>query len=411
MLPSAFVWLDRLPLTRNGKVDRRCLPRPGGERPELDKPILAPRDELELQLSLIWERVLGIRSVGREDNFFELGGHSLLAVRLFSEIEKRTGRRLPLATLFEAPTVERLAAVIRQEGWTAPWSSLVAIQPGGTRLPFYCVHPAGGGLLAYRDLARHLGPERPVYGLQAVGLDGARPPLSTVEAMASHYLGEIRGFQPQGPYFLGGYSDGGILAFEIARQLEAAGEPVGCVALLDTWGPGYGELLPASDLARVRARRLLDWFARHSDNLVRAGDLRRRLAYVRDKLSRRLRKTRKVARRPLPRPLQEVRRSVQSAVEKYDPRPWFGSVWLFRAREQPAVFRKDRTLGWNRVVLGGVVVDEVPGNHGSAIREPAVHELAQKLARRLREAEEEAEKQNGQADGAAPAGRIAWGGG
>jgi thioesterase domain-containing protein len=228
--------------------------------------------------------------------------------------------------------------------------------------------------------------------------------------MASHYLQEIRAFQPRGPYFLGGHSDGGILAFEMARQLAAAGERVGGVALLDTWGPGYGELLPPSELARVRARRLLGWFARHAGNLARAGDLRQELAYLREKLFRRLRRARKVPRRPLPRPLQEVRRSVQSAVEMYHPAPYSGSVWLFRAREQPAVFRQDRTLGWSKVVLGRVLVEEVPGNHGSVVHEPAVNVIAQKLERRLREAEEEVDKESSRADAAAPAGQMAWGG-
>ena len=149
--------------------------------------------------------MLGITPIGVRENFFDLRGHSLLAVRLFAQIEQASGRQLPLATLFQAPTVEQLTGMLRQEGWSAPWSCLVAIQPGSSKPPFFCIHSSGGHVgLSYYELARHLGSDHPLYGLQALGLDGQTAPLTRFEDMAAHYLTEIRSLQPEGPYFLGG---------------------------------------------------------------------------------------------------------------------------------------------------------------------------------------------------------------
>src|SRR5947199_4541693 len=153
MVPSLFVVLEKLPLSPTGKVDRGALPSTNGFMPKSARGFAAPSDELELKLTRIWEKVLNVRPVGVDDNFFDLGGHSLLAVRLFAQIEKSFAKNLPLATLFQAPTVKQLARVLRDEGWQAAWSSLVMIQ-GGSRQPFFCVHAAGGNVLEYRDLAR-----------------------------------------------------------------------------------------------------------------------------------------------------------------------------------------------------------------------------------------------------------------
>ena len=187
-------------------------------RSSLSNTYVAPRNEFEQGIVDIWQKLLGIEPIGVHDNFFDLGGHSLLAVRLFAQIKKAFGRQLPLATLFQAPTVEQLAGILRQEGWSAPWSCLVAIQPGGSKPPFFCIHSSGGHVgLSYYELARHLGSDQPLYGLQALGLDGQTAPLTRFEDMAAHYLTEIRALQPEGPYFLGGACFGGILALEVAQ--------------------------------------------------------------------------------------------------------------------------------------------------------------------------------------------------
>jgi pyochelin synthetase len=185
MVPATFVFLDQFPLTANGKVNRKALPAAARAQVETnDRSPVGPQDVLELKLTGLWEKILNVHPIHPRDNFFDLGGNSLLAVRLFSELRKQTGRVLALSTLFQAPTVEKLAALLRTEGWAPSWSSLVPIRAGGSRPPFYCVHGAGGNVLLFHDLARSLGPDYPFYGVQAHGMDGTRDYLKTVEQMA-----------------------------------------------------------------------------------------------------------------------------------------------------------------------------------------------------------------------------------
>src|SRR4029453_15681830 len=171
------------------------------------RPTLAPRDDLETQLVRIWEHVLGIEGVGVRDHFFYLCGHLFLGVRLFGEIEKGLGIRIPLATLFEAPTIERQAAILRLRRGPATWSSLVPLQPGGRLPPFFGVHGHSGEVLFCRDLSRRLGPNQPFFALQAQGLSGA-PSQRSIGAMATRYIEAIRAVQPAGPYRIGGYCMG-----------------------------------------------------------------------------------------------------------------------------------------------------------------------------------------------------------
>src|ERR1051326_6176190 len=238
MTPADFVIMDAPPLTPNGKIDRKALPAPAPERFEFASAMAGPRDALEQQLGGIWENILRVR-VRPSDNFFDLGGHSLMAVRLFSEIQKRTGRHLPLETLFQAPTIRELADILRKDGWSPPWSSLVPIQPGGSRPPFFCVHGRGGDILLYRNLARHLGSDYPFFGLQSQGLDGKGKYLTTVEEMATHYVREVRNLQHDGPYYLGGFGMGGAVAYQMAQDLLDQGQETRLLALFDSYNHNY----------------------------------------------------------------------------------------------------------------------------------------------------------------------------
>lgn len=236
MVPAAIVPMTNFPLTPNGKVDRRALPAPTIE-PEHEGPqAIEPRNRLELQLVAIWEQVLGITPIGVRDNFFALGGYSLLALRMFSAIEHTFGKRLPMAVLFQAPTIEQLADVLADEGCTVRWRSLVAIQPEGHKTPFFAVPGVGGNVLVFARLAKLLGEDQPFYGLQARGLDGKEKPFMRVEDMAAHYIAEIRTVQPRGPYLIGGTCTGGLSAYEIAQQLTAQGETV-ILAVMESWHP------------------------------------------------------------------------------------------------------------------------------------------------------------------------------
>jgi len=234
MIPSAFVTIDTLPLTPNGKIDRRALSQLSVKNYySSDKTFVAPRDALELQLAQIWQEVLDVYPVGVQDNFFELGGHSLLAVRLMAEIQQQLGKNLSLATLFQGATIEQLANILRQQTDSQSWSPLVAIQPHGSKRPFFCMPGSGGNVIYFHQLARHLGTEQPFYALQARGLDGESAPFTCVEDVAAYYLEAIRTVQAQGPYFLGGHSFGALVAFEMAQQLHRQGQTVALLAILD----------------------------------------------------------------------------------------------------------------------------------------------------------------------------------
>ncbi len=209
----------------------------------------------------LWERVLTVKPIELDDDFFDIGGHSLLAVELFARIEREIGPRLPLATIFEAPTPAEMAAVVRREGWEAPWQSLVALKSSGSRMPFFAVAAGDGNTVGYGALARHLSSDQRFYGLQPRGLDGRAALRTSVPGLARHYLHAVREVQPHGPYLLGGRCFGGLVAFEMARMLEARGEPVALLLVLDSIGPSWEpRTLPGGlpydevmNLARVRA--------------------------------------------------------------------------------------------------------------------------------------------------------------
>ena len=236
MLPAAFVLLRAMPRTPEGKTDRLSLPLPLAESFFTSDIFLAPRNPTEATLAGIWSSVFAVEKIGIRDNFFDLGGQSLMAVSMFIKIEQGFGRKLSLATLFRAPTIEALAAALAtSEDTSGQWASLVPIQSEGTKPPLFLVHGAGGNVLLYRSLAEHLAPHYPLYGLQSRGLDGQTEPLGTIREMAEHYLREVRKVQPKGPYYLGGYCMGGSVAYEMAQRLSRDGEQVALLALLDTY--------------------------------------------------------------------------------------------------------------------------------------------------------------------------------
>jgi acyl carrier protein len=225
MLPSAFVRLDALPLTPNGKVDRRALPAPNSTLATSGESFVAPTQLVHYQLQQIWEELLEVRPIGIRDNFFYLGGHSLLAARLLNRIEQSFGKKLSLATLFAGPTIEQLANALQTEeqGSRVP---VIPLQVNGSRRPFFYLHGNWNSEAFYcYALARHLGPDQPFYALEPYHFEGLCVP-PTIEAMAAAHLEAIRAVQPEGPYVLGGFCNGGLVAYEMARQLQAQGEQV-----------------------------------------------------------------------------------------------------------------------------------------------------------------------------------------
>jgi thioesterase domain-containing protein len=372
MVPSAVVGLEALPLTRHGKVDRKALPAPREHRGAGKSAYEPPRDPLELELVRIWEELLSVHPIGVEDDFFALGGHSLLAVRLVDRITQRLGRTVSLLELFQNPTIASLAQCLRAAPGTRMSSAVVAIQASGQRRPFYCVHPAGGHLFYYLHLSRLLGTERPFYGFQAHGLEDGSEPDLTIEAMASRYISALREVQPAGPYLLGGWSMGGVVAYEMACQLRAEGEEIELLALIDA----RLRNIPAEPLAAdaptpptdsldvpEHGAQLLDPHERAPIPLEECfDDEGSSLARQRYRLDR-------------------VLVTHFHALRRYEPRSFDGRLILYHAAATDGA--GDDSLGWGQLALGGVRVRKISATHDSILRTPAVMELAACLAEDL----------------------------
>lgn len=387
MVPSVFVAMNRLPLTPNGKLDRKVLslrPLPV-TRTEPTSTAITPRTPMECELARIWEQVLGIDVVSVRDNFFDLGGHSLRAVEVFARIENAFNVRLPLATLYDAPTIEDIARTLQAGGVSAGWKSLVPIQPSGSRPPLFCFHGAGGNVLIYRKLSQYLGQDQPFYGLQAQGLDGVSPLLTTIEAMAAHYIKEIRAVKPHGPYLLGGYCMGGSIAYEAAQQLQAAGEHVALLALFDTLNWQKVELTRGSRLSYVVQRLLfhaaavmsLDVGSKQRFLDGKIADLWNRIPVWKGKFLSRLKRgpadggTSAML-------LAQVWKTNDDASRSYVPRRYLGLVTDFRPTRQYSMFNKPG-LKWEHLAQGGQHVVNVPAYPGVMLVEPFVKDLARAL--------------------------------
>ncbi|RJS25315.1 hypothetical protein DRW03_09470 [Corallococcus sp. H22C18031201] len=387
MVPSAFVVLEALPLSPNGKVDRRALPEPRTEE-RTTREQLAPRDPVEQQLARIWEDVLGTSALDVRDNFFDLGGHSLLAVTVMARIREAMGRRLPLAALFRAPTVEALATLLR-DAHAEAHTSLVPFgdTAAGARPPLFFVHPVGGGVLCYAELARRLGPEQSFYGLQARGLDGTSEPRETLEALATAYVQAIQEVQPHGPYTLGGWSLGGVIAYEMARQLREHGEQIARIVLIDAYAPAP----PHAAEPEPDALQRLGMFARDLMGLsLESLDLgaARRADLEPEALMNAIMEE-AVKSGALPsgmgadslRALYRVFEAHLRAARSYRARASPGPVLLLKATETPAGLPQDG--GWSALVGAELEVHTVPGDHYSLLKAPAVEELARRLKEAL----------------------------
>jgi thioesterase domain-containing protein/acyl carrier protein len=380
MVPSTFVQIDRLPLTPNGKVDRKSLPNPDKSHQELASVYVAPRDIPELWLTEIWEQILDVKPVSVTDNFFELGGHSLLAVRLMGSIKERWGNELPLTTLFQYPTIEKIAGLLRkhEEVYSSP---LVGLQTGGSRRPLFLVHPIGGSVFHYFPLRKHLGPDQPLYGLQSVGLDTNVPPLVTVEEMAARYLEALRTVQPEGPYLLGGWSMGGLIAYEMAQQLQAKGEAADLLVLIDSVAPRLQKKLDPNDEPTV----LRSFAGLHGIRLQNLGTNDEALEEVFEQAK---------AARLIPadiditrvRQLLNVFRSNLHAMQDYVPRQLETRVHLISTTDPIDRDLRDPALGWTELARE-VLVTPVEGSHFTILLEPQVAVIAEHLNRWLTQAQ------------------------
>jgi thioesterase domain-containing protein/acyl carrier protein len=416
MVPDLYVELEALPLNPAGKVDRAALPAPEREQAALEPAYLAPRDELEAKLAEIWREVLELDSVGVRDDFFQLGGHSLLAVRLASELEKMLGRKFPVATLFQAPTIEQLATLIRTGADLG--KSLVPIRPAGDGRRLYWTHPASGNVFTYQELSRELHESHGFrfFGFQAQGLDGESAPYDRVEDMAAHYVDELLEADPEGPYHLSGWSMGGVLAYEMAQQLRARGAEVAVLALLDTRVPDPQDRAILNDELLVMRLFANDFGISLTELGLSQGDL---LAFTEDeRFSFVFEKAQEAGTVPPNvdpaqiRRLYRVFKATARAIAAYEPEPYPGPILFVRSKEpMPVDLRPDadwlekaagkgralarslRSKVWERLMkpaLGwekhcdAIEVVETTGNHFEILRPPHVERLARLLADKIR---------------------------
>jgi amino acid adenylation domain-containing protein len=383
MIPSQFVVLPKLPVTANGKLDKKALPDP-------NQSAFLPKHtttETEAMLLRIWQQLLGIETISIDDDFFELGGHSLIAVQVMTRIEVETGRRLPLSTLFDCATIRELAQLLDNDTPASTSKSLVPIRPQGSLSPIYVIHGIGLNLLNFQSLVAYMNPEQPIYGLQARGLDGTEEPLDSMEAIAAVYLSEVMAQNPTGPYALAGYSFGGYVAYEMARQLHAMGREVKLLGMFDT---NAQELVTH----RSAARRLLRKIARQFPKMIWIGEslLKRPMQtihYQRDYVLRQVNNLLCTVGLAQPTPeteadhLNQIIEKHEIAYKNYVLQPYNGTLDLFRASERLYFVDDFQYLGWKDYALGGVRVHNVPGDHQTLMLPPNDKILAEALQQAL----------------------------
>ncbi len=367
MCPAAYLFLDRLPVTAGGKLDRQALLKLAGGaeaskvRRSASADLSPPGDDTMTRLAAIWCELLGLDSVAEADDFFLCGGHSLLVLRLLGALRNAFGRELSMAALHAAPTLGQQVRLLRGETLGAPVAAPVLLNGGGKALPLFCPHPVGGGVGCYRALANCFEGRRPVFGLPSPALERGRVTAESLPDMAAAMVAAMRSVQPAGPYHLAGWSMGGLLAYEMARQLRRAGEPIGLLALLDSYTP--------EELTRLEA----------SLN-VGAGDtaLLERAAFTRDlnELS---------AAGVTSDPDQEALlfalfQANLRALQTYTPGPYDGALHLLCCASPEGGVSSTRRRAWEGRAAGGVTLAELPGDHYSILHMPVLAQVAERLA-------------------------------
>ncbi|HVW15130.1 MAG TPA: amino acid adenylation domain-containing protein [Mucilaginibacter sp.] len=368
MVPSIWMELDKLPLTSNGKVDKKALPDFRAEV-QLKETYTAPRTESEKLLADIWSQVLKIKQVGIEENFFDIGGHSLLAVQIMTRIEKKTGIKFPIATLFRFPTIASLGGFLdEEEEKDHHWRSLVPIKPSGNKTPVYLVHGIGMNVLNFNDLATYVDSEQPVYGFQGLGLDGTENPPGSIEEIASFYVAELLKHNPKGPYAVAGYSIGGFIAVEMVRQLLAQGRQVKMFGIFDTDAENARESEPWHIIMPKVVKRYLPRFMGGEKSL------RKQLAYVIKTRTEAIGDKVGIAKKPESRLyyalLNELIGQYQSALDRYTMKPVDARVHLFKAKINVHYNNDKEYLGWKKFAKNGVELLAVPGDHLDMLKLP-----------------------------------------
>ncbi|MBK0378790.1 non-ribosomal peptide synthetase [Mucilaginibacter segetis] len=393
MIPDDYVLLSIIPSTPNGKIDRKALPKPDYSHIIRTDEYVAPRTSNEKLVTDIWEEIMSLDKISVYDNFFELGGRSLIAVRIMARLEEVTGKRLPLATLFEHATVEKLAARLEINAEAITWDSLVPIKPKGTKMPLYIVHGAGLNVLLFNALAMNLDEDQPVYGLQAKGLNGIDEPLDVMEDIAANYVEEIINHDPVGPYAVAGYSLGGLIAYEMAKQMLAMGKDVKMLAMFDTYADQTKKLdSPVKKVAKsiwtltkqIAYTPVL--FVEDPKRTVeyKSRELKRRVVRIFKKLfPGKVKKKQGFAAYT-----NEINEKSDKAQKNYLLTPVDIKIELFRAKKKTFYMDDFKLLGWKPYALKGVRVHDIPGEHNTIFAPPNDKQFAEVLQKCLDEAAE-----------------------
>ncbi|MEA5624441.1 alpha/beta fold hydrolase, partial [Nostoc sp. UHCC 0251] len=404
MVPNAFVILESMPLTPSGKVDRRALPAQDLHSSNSDK-YIAPRNQVELELTQIWSRILKINKVGVKDNFFDLGGHSLLTPYLMAQIKKQFDKDIAIASLYQNPTIEQLATIVQKDSDSKSGSPLVALQPHGSKPPLFCLPGAAGYPFYLYDLACGLGLDQPFYSFQANALCEEGELITQVEDVAAHYIQALLVVQPQGPYFLAGHSFGGQLAFEMAQQLLWKGHKVALVAILDTSAPFPLEKPLHFDWNNSK------WLAElanaievvYDKNMNCSVETLQSMVWE-DQLKYVLESLKNADILPPDDDITHLNSMVQllkanSSVNYVPQEVYPTQITLLRANETVINFDEsdselssnvlqDLDWGWNNFSAEAVDVHFVPGNHMTMMHQPHVQVLAKQLKACIQQAQE-----------------------
>jgi thioesterase domain-containing protein/acyl carrier protein len=386
MVPAAFVILDAFPLTPNGKLDRKALPAP--DRSALaGAEFEAPQGETEETLAQIWREVLGGERVSRHDNFFDLGGHSLLMVQLVTRVFSVFGIQLPMASLFEEPTLQRLAEALQHQTHAQTLNVLVPIKPTGNRPALFLVHPAGNGsVLCYSELVRQFPVEQPIYGLQAAGLYGEKAD-DDLDVMVRRYVNAIKSVQESGPYLLAGWSAGGNIAYEIARQLTLGGETVAFLGLIDAFGAAFGRPMSShADLLLAFAGQEGVMLEQEHFRALTDGD---QLQCLVDAVKTQGAVSGGFGLADAVR-VRDIYCGIEQALHDHVAQRYTGDADLFACVDAPGRESLDACLGWRELVEGELRLHAVPGEHQSVVKPPHVDVLAGKILEAIEVALEKA---------------------
>ncbi len=380
MVPTLWMEVDNIPLTANGKIDKKSLPEFNAEEQIKDQ-YVGPRTESERLLVKIWEDVLRVGNIGVTHDFFDLGGHSLLAVQIVNQIKKHTGKILPISVLFKYSNIESLNTFLNENDTEKISKSLVPIKPSGSKMPVYFIHGVGLNVMNFADLAMYLDKEQPVFGIQALGLGGKFPPVTTISEIAKIYVSEIIEHNPNGPYAIAGYSLGGFIATEMRKQFEALNKEVSVLAIIDTYADYTDDFLTM--LPKKLDRHIKKWinlgfsFIRNPNKTIQ----KQRSIYLEDKQYRydAIKLAKESGDKEFYNLMRHIRSTYYDSYRKSKMEPFDGFVYLFRATHCLHYTDDKLYLGWKKYALKGMKEFLIPGDHRTMLLKPNVEVFAKAL--------------------------------